>query len=585
MNMITHTLIQGTPEWKAYRAEHDNASDAPAVMGYSSYTSRNDLLKQRATGIKPEVDSSVQRIFDNGHLFEAFARPLAEAIIGEDLFPVTGSLGKYSASFDGLTLAEDIDFEHKTLNEKLRSVLVPGCTGADLPMEYQIQMEQQCLVSGCDKVLFMASKWVPANHPTPHYLLSDEGVPYNFHELIEERHCWYTPNGFLRKQIVDAWAQFALDLAAYQHVEAPLPVVATHTESLPAVSVRLNGQLAVATNLPEFDVALRAFIKNIPANPSTDQEFADCEAACKSLKKAEDALAAAEENAMAQVTDVEAMRRLVGELRTLSRTVRLEKEKAVTARKEAIRIEIITAAKNKYASHIADLNKRNGVSYLGVQYPDFATAIKGKRTISSLQDAVDTLLANAKIEANATADRILQNISVPMAKEFNFLFSDLAVLCLKEADDFLAQVSLRVGDHQAKEVARIEAETARIAEQERIKAEAKAAADFAARSAEQAREFAALEVAEMRRLAKLNSSMVVEAVHVAEFVEAQPVVPFVTNELLVINRADESTGKNVRTYQRASTRSLVDNILDTLSEADMQYVLEYLQTTFVKQAA
>ena len=29
--MITHNLIQGSQEWHAYRAAHDNASDAPAM--------------------------------------------------------------------------------------------------------------------------------------------------------------------------------------------------------------------------------------------------------------------------------------------------------------------------------------------------------------------------------------------------------------------------------------------------------------------------------------------------------------------------------------------------------------------------
>ena len=33
--MITHDLIQGSPEWHAHRAAHFNASDTPAMMGVS----------------------------------------------------------------------------------------------------------------------------------------------------------------------------------------------------------------------------------------------------------------------------------------------------------------------------------------------------------------------------------------------------------------------------------------------------------------------------------------------------------------------------------------------------------------------
>ena len=397
------------------------------------------------------------------------------------------------------------------------------------------------MVGDCEKVLFMASKW-------------------DGDELVEERHCWYFPNIQLRKRIVDAWSQFENDVTAYQHVETPLPVVATVFESLPAVSVRLNGQLAVATNLPEFDVALRAFVKNIPANPSTDQEFADCESACKALKKAEDALTAAEDNAMAQVTDVETMRRLVGSLKTLARTTRLASEKVVTARKEAIRTEIVTGAKTKYASHVAYLNKRNGVSYLGVQYPDFAGAIKGKRSVDSLREAVDTLLANAKIEANATADRILTNISLSEVKEFDFLFADLPVLCLKETDDFAAIVATRLAEHLAKEAARIEAATARIAEQERITAEA------AARQEEQAKVTLIPTTSEPQNLSPKPAE-------------------FKADTTIVHSSISDMTGAGRRTFQRASARELVDDILNNLSESALQEVLQYLQTAFVRQAA
>lgn len=89
--MKTHQLTQGSPEWLAYRANHFNASDAPAMLGISQYESRTELLHRLATGIAPEVDAATQRRFDDGHRFEALARPIAESIIGEELYPVVGS--------------------------------------------------------------------------------------------------------------------------------------------------------------------------------------------------------------------------------------------------------------------------------------------------------------------------------------------------------------------------------------------------------------------------------------------------------------------------------------------------------------
>ncbi|MEG0414091.1 MAG: endonuclease, partial [Comamonas sp.] len=65
MSMQIVKLIQGTPEWHAHRAKHFNASDAPAMMGCSSYKSRSDLIKELATGLTPEVDANTQRRFDD----------------------------------------------------------------------------------------------------------------------------------------------------------------------------------------------------------------------------------------------------------------------------------------------------------------------------------------------------------------------------------------------------------------------------------------------------------------------------------------------------------------------------------------
>jgi hypothetical protein len=121
--MITHDLTPNTPEWLAYRATMFNASDAPAMMGCSPYKTRAQLLREMHTGLAGEVDAGTQRRFDDGHRFEDLARPLAEQIIGESLYVVVGSEGRHSASFDGLTLAEDTDWEHKSLNDALRAIL------------------------------------------------------------------------------------------------------------------------------------------------------------------------------------------------------------------------------------------------------------------------------------------------------------------------------------------------------------------------------------------------------------------------------------------------------------------------------
>lgn len=444
-------LKQGDEAWHSHRKSALNASDAPAMMGCSSYKTRDQLVAEKATGLCQEVDAATQRRFDEGHRFEWLARPLAEAIVGSDLYPVVATNDGLSASLDGITMLEDVAFEHKRLNKRLCEVLSrPDCAGADLPLEYQIQMEQQCAVSGCERVLFMASEW-------------DESD-----QLVEELHCWYAPNLELRSAIVAGWAQLHKDVAAYVPPEAKAaPVVAAPMETLPAVSVRVDGQLAIISNLPAFGEALRAFIARIPDSPKTDQEFADTEAACKSLKQAEDALAASESNALAQLEDVDTMRRLVADCRNLARTTRLQKEKLVAAQKELLRGEAVAGGVTALRQHIAELHAGVGKPWVQVPQANFGAVIKGMRSLDSIRGAVNDELARCKIEADAQARRIVANIRALDQAGHAFLFSDAQQLATAhDADTFAGLVHGRIAQHQAAEQARQDAERKRIRAEE-----------------------------------------------------------------------------------------------------------------------
>ena len=241
------SLQQGSPEWHAHRATHYNASDAPAMLGVSPYKTRAQLVREYATGVTAEVDSLTQKRFDDGHRFEALARPLAEAIIGEDLYPCVGVSElhpKLSASFDGLALLQDVAFEHKTLNDLLRGAMVEGCTGADLPEGYRAQLEQQSMVADGARVLFIASKW-------------------NGDELAEPaRHCWYTPDPMMAARIVDGWKQFANDVAEYQAKEQAAPAPTGRAPgTLPTLRIEVTG-MVTQSNLAEWEAAATALLGN-----------------------------------------------------------------------------------------------------------------------------------------------------------------------------------------------------------------------------------------------------------------------------------------------------------------------------------
>lgn len=464
MTMEILTLTQGSPAWHVHRATALNASDAPAMLGISPYKSRAELVRERATGISPDVTPEQQRIFDRGHAVEALARPLAENVIGDDLSPCVGKSGKYSASLDGITFDCATAWECKTLNASLREAMPypnqihDADFGTRLPEHYRAQMEHQAMVSCCERILFTAAA------------LLDDG------EIGEVRHCWYTPDAELRAQIIAGWEQFEKDVAAYVPSEAAPPVQAAPMESLPAVVVQVQGALTVAGNLPAFGQALREFIARIPQRPENDQQFADAEAACKALKKAEDALAQAEDGALAQSSDVELMRRTVGDLKALARTTRLATEKLVANEKEARREQLVRQAQASMIEHIMELNRllqADGAGHLPTPPAGlFAPCIKGLKSLDSMRDKLTAELLARKTDAGLQATRMHANRASLRTPGFDwiFLFADFAAVGTKEAEDFAALAQLRITQHQQREAAKLEAERQRIRAEEERKA-------------------------------------------------------------------------------------------------------------------
>lgn len=473
-----HDLTQGSPEWQQYRLEKFGASEAAAMLGISTLVKRNELLHMKATGTAQEFSDWVQKnILDYGHEVEALARPLVEDLIGTELYPVTCSDGRLSASCDGLTLAEDVAFEHKQWNQALAEAVAAG----QLPDEYMPQCQQIMMVTGAGRVKFVCS----------------DGTLDNFVHLD------VLPDPAWQERIRAGWEQFEKDLAEYQHVEVlPAPVAAA-VQDLPALSIRVDGQLTLNHNLVLFGERLQSFIADIDTNPSDDQAFADAEQAIKVMERAETALGAAEASALGQVSAVDEMVRTVASYKELARKTRLMLEKVVKARKETIRVEIQQAGKDKAAAHIAALNARLGKPYMPAISVDFASVMKGKKTVTSLRDAVDTELARFKIEANAVADRIQVNLTTlrELASGHTFLFADTASIVLKAPDDLAALVKMRIADHEQAEAAKAEALRARIAEEERVKAEAAAAEKVRQEQAEAARVAAEAEAAERARVA------------------------------------------------------------------------------------
>ena len=482
MNVIQ--VQQGSQEWLDLRKSFFTASEAPAALGKSKYQSRSELLKQKATGMTEEVSNAKQALFNRGHQSEADARPFAEMIVKTDLYPVTATLTvdgiNLLASLDGAVMMEDEIFEHKLYSESLAADVRAGT----LDPHYTIQMDQQLLVSGAKRCLFMTS----------------DGTEKNM------AWCWYESSQAKFDELIAGWKQFRADLETYQAPEVIVPAVAAPQMDLPAVSIQVNGTIALVDNLDKFGVALTAYIEKLNRKPETDQDFANLEDAVKRLKAAEDQLDAAESSALGQTESIDSMRRTVALHRETARTTRLLIDKLVKAEKENRRTKIISDAVADLHAHIRALNERTR-NHMPSVANQFQEVVKGLKSLDSMKDKVSTELARCKIEANAIADRISFNLELLDDQvEFAFLFPDAGQIVLKAADDFKSLVNSRITDHKAKKAREEEATRERIRAEEQAKAEAAASAKVAAEKAA----YEKLERDEIARLAKLNTTMVVE---------------------------------------------------------------------------
>lgn len=457
MGTIVH-LVQGTESWHQFRLTHNGASEAAAMLGLSKKVKRSELIRMKATGIAKVFSDWVQQnVLDHGHEVEARARPIVEEQIGDDLYPATYEDGKESASVDGITLGAELVMEHKQwavdLAESVRQGIVPE--------EHMPQCQQILMVTGAERVRFVVS----------------DGTAQNMvHADVLPDPAWF-------QRLRDGWRQFDKDVAAYvPQADAEPEVTGRAPETLPALRIEVTGAVT-ASNLADFKSTALHAIRSVNRDLKTDGDFADAAKAVKWCEDVESRIKAAKEHALSQTADIDALFKTLDDISAEARTVRLDLDKLVKRRKDEVREQAVMAARRALVEHVDALSTELSPVRLQMPAVDFALAIKGLRTIASMQDALDTELANGKIAADAQARVIRANRAAMEAAEAGHLFPDFQQVCTKQPDDFANLITGRKAAAQQ----RLEAERERIREEEEAKATARAAAEAKAKADEAAR--------------------------------------------------------------------------------------------------
>ena len=434
------SVVQGSEEWLAHRRNTRNASDAPAMMGASPYVTRSQLVQQHATGVEREIDSRTQAIFDKGHEVEPKLRALAESIIGQELYPVTAVSddGYLGASLDGITMDESIIFEAKQTNAAKMAAMREG----ELPVADMWQVIQQFAVcESAQKCLYLCGDGTEEG--TARLTIFRAHVENSIHKLIA------------------GWKQFDQDVAAYKPEAVTAEAVGVAPDALPTLSVVARGVVEFS-NMAEFREKAMAAIAAVNTDLQTDDDFATAELTVKAFKAGEEKLEATKAQVLGQMADVDAVMRTIDEVSAKMRSVRLDLDKRVKVEKESRRNQIVGNGVYAVTDFYHGINDTLGDHKLNIPASEIQyqlnLAIKGKKSISSIQDAVSSAVAHAKIEATQKAEQVRKNIHVMEMEvgHYDSLFPDKVTLCAtKTPEDLRNLITARIADYEAAEKERL----------------------------------------------------------------------------------------------------------------------------------
>jgi predicted phage-related endonuclease len=423
LEIIEH--VQGSPEWKAHRMDHFNASEAPIIMGASKKGSRDELLHLKATRAEKEFSQYItDNILAGGHKSEAGARPIIEKQFGIELSAITAKNGIYSASKDGITFDMDKGWEHKDYNKELFALISAGKE----PDDHIWQMEHQFLVfPDLKEIIFTVS----------------DGTEENMASII------YKSKPARRKKLIAAWELFAKDLASYVPPAKVEKIIAEPVTELPVVVYEVKG-LTISSNLDVFRGKAVELIEKAKQPLTTDQEFADAAEMVKSMSDAEKKIEDLKARVVAEFESLDQFTTSITEIGEMIRKARLLLNPKIEAEKTKRKTEIMGVGEKEVLAYLQAVNS----SIVGVKLPiplmTFQSVTKGKSSLEKIREAVNQAVADLKLGIDEQAEKVKINLAKleEKASDLKTLFPDMQQLAFKEPEDFEMFVVARIATHE-----------------------------------------------------------------------------------------------------------------------------------------
>ncbi len=441
-------LVQGSPEWIAHRFEHNNASEAPFIMGKSKKVSRDEVLRMKATKEEKEYSDFIKNVvFEKGHEAEAAARPIIEKQFDIKFSALVAVNGKLGSSFDGLDFDNVIGWEHKIYNKELFALMEAG----EWPQDHIWQMEHHFLVCPTLKeIIFTVS----------------DGTEENCISQV------YKSTPARRKKLIAAWELFDKDLAEYivpEKVEKLEPEV---PKQLPSIQHEVKGTL-INTNFSKYREQVMILVEQASKPMESDQDFVNGGELAKTFIDAEDKIEQAKAAVLAKFSQLEEFTNEADEIKEMIRQPRIRLVKLVEAEKVRRKALAMSEGEKAVLTYLEGVN--SGLEGVSLDKPLmlFQAATKGMSSLEKIIEKVNQTVADLKLGIDEEAGKVRINLKAleEQASGFKTLFPDLQQLVFKDPEDFQAFITARIATHKAEQ-----------AEKERLEKEAedKRLADLAA---------------------------------------------------------------------------------------------------------
>ncbi len=437
MSMKILPLDQGSDAWLEARLNHFTASEAAAMMNESPYMSRDELLDLKKGWKNNPIDKFKEKLFADGHRFEAMARPIAEMEIMDDLPAIVGSIVIEGvlmlASFDGYNV---IVWEHKGWNESLAENTRNGVMN---PVHYW-QAEQQLAVSGAEYVLFNVSDGT-----------KDKRVSMKYYP-VEGR----------REQLIKGWEQFDIDLNGHE-LEAKqefIPAIKDTSKLFPVIEYEVQEGALVVSNAKQALAEITQLAHaEMQRKLECDQDFSEKHNVVKATIVARQELKQLHKRVEGEFVSYSQFSEYLQQIDKVLQKMQSDGEGKLKTEKDKKKAVIIAAAEKKLKAYVKTVAKKIVPVLLssvqGLEWPDFDKACKNKRTLASIKSNVNAEFARVRIEIDTAVEHIKANQKLIIEAQIDYpvLFNDAPTLALKDTEALEAIIKIRIHEHiEAEEV-------------------------------------------------------------------------------------------------------------------------------------